>query len=66
MTEPKVYVVDDDEAIRDSLKWLLESRGLKVESYASGEAFLQAFDSDFSGCLVLDVRMPGMGGLDLH
>ena len=66
MTEPKVYVVDDDEAMRDSLKWLLESRGLKVEPYASAEAFLQAFNSDFSGCLVLDVRMPGMSGMDLH
>ena len=66
MTEAKVYVVDDDEAMRDSLKWLLESRSLKVECYASGEAFLQAFSSDFSGCLVLDVRMPGMSGLDVH
>lgn len=66
MTEPKVYVVDDDEAMRDSLKWLLESHELKVETYASGEAFLQAFNSSLSGCLVLDVRMPGMSGLDLY
>jgi FixJ family two-component response regulator len=66
MTEPKVYVVDDDEAMRDSLKWLLESRELKVETYASGEEFLEAFNSDLSGCLVLDVRMPGMSGLDLY
>jgi FixJ family two-component response regulator len=66
MTEPKVYVVDDDEAMRDSLKWLLESRELKVETYASGEEFLEAFDNDLSGCLVLDVRMPGMSGLDLY
>jgi len=66
MTEPKVYVVDDDDAMRDSLKWLLESRELKVETYASGEEFLEAFRSDLSGCLVLDVRMPGMSGLDLY
>jgi len=66
MTEAKVYVVDDDEAMRDSLKWLIESHGLKVETYASGEAFLQAFSSSLSGCLVLDVRMPDMSGLDLY
>jgi FixJ family two-component response regulator len=66
MTEPRVYIIDDDEAMRDSLKWLLESRGLEVELYASGEEFLKAFDSSFCGCLVLDVRMPGMSGLDLY
>lgn len=66
MSEPRVHVVDDDEAMRDSLKWLLESRGLKVDLYASGEEFLQAFDDGFSGCLVLDVRMPGMSGQDLY
>jgi len=66
MTEPSVHIVDDDEAMRDSLKWLLESRGLKVELYPSAEAFLHVFDTSFCGCLVLDVRMPGMNGLDLH
>jgi FixJ family two-component response regulator len=66
MTEPRVHIVDDDEAMRDSLKWLLESRGLTVELYPSGEAFLAAFDNGFGGCLVLDVRMPGMSGLDLY
>jgi len=66
MTEPRVHIVDDDEAMRDSLKWLLESHGLKVELYPSGEAFLNAFSSDFCGCLVLDVRMPGMNGLQLY
>jgi len=65
VSEAKVYIVDDDEAMRDSLKWLLESRGLEVELYASGEAFLAAYDERFRGCLVLDVRMPGMSGLDL-
>jgi len=66
MAEPKVHIVDDDEAMRDSLKWLLESRGLKVELYPSAEVFLRAFNRDFCGCLVLDVRMPGMNGLDLY
>jgi len=66
MTEPRVHIIDDDEAMRDSLKWLLESRGLEVELYPSAEAFLRAFSSDFCGCLVLDVRMPGMTGLDLY
>jgi FixJ family two-component response regulator len=66
MTEPRVHIVDDDDAMRDSLKWLLESRGLEVELYGSAEEFLKAFDSSFCGCLVLDVRMPGMSGLDLY
>jgi FixJ family two-component response regulator len=66
MTEPRVHIVDDDEAMRDSLKWLLESRGLKVELYPSGEAFLGAFNGDLRGCVVLDVRMPGMSGMDLY
>ena len=66
MTEPRVHIVDDDEAMRDSLKWLLESRGLQVELYASAEEFLRAFNDGFCGCLVLDVRMPGMSGPDLH
>ena len=66
MTEPRVHIVDDDEAMRDSLKWLLESRGLKVELYHSAEAFLHALNCGFCGCLVLDVRMPGMNGLDLY
>ena len=66
MTESSVYIVDDDDAMRDSLKWLLESRGLKVELYSSGDAFLRDFSRDFCGCLVLAVRMPGMSGMDLY
>ena len=65
-TPQYVFIVDDDEAIRDSLQWLLESHGLLVRHYASAQAFLKACDSTLSGCLVLDVRMPDMSGLELH
>ena len=64
--EQRVYVVDDDEALRDSLVWLLEAEGLAVETFDSGEAFLAAANDDMSGCVVLDVRMPGMSGLELY
>jgi two-component system response regulator TtrR len=63
---PKVFVVDDDEAMRDSLRWLLESRGFAVVEFDSAEAFLAACTPDCAGCLLLDVRMPGMSGLELH
>ncbi len=62
----RVYIVDDDEAMRDSLVWLLESHGYEVQAFASAESFLAAFDGELRGCLVLDVRMPGMSGLELH
>jgi FixJ family two-component response regulator len=52
--------------MRDSLAWLLESNGLRVRSFESGEAFLDAWRADMAGCLVLDVRMPGISGLELH
>ena len=58
--------MDDDEALRDSLAWLLESQGFKVAAYASAEDFLKAWRPEFNGCLLLDVRMPGMSGLELH
>ncbi|CAG0948104.1 Transcriptional regulatory protein TdiR [Burkholderiales bacterium] len=61
-----VFVVDDDEAMRDSLHWLLESMEFRVATFASGEEFLAAYDPRQAGCLVLDVRMPGMSGLELH
>jgi FixJ family two-component response regulator len=62
----KVYIVDDDDAVRDSLRWLVESVGLKVETFASANEFLDVCDSSFSGCLVSDVRMQGMSGLELQ
>ncbi|MEZ5615714.1 MAG: response regulator transcription factor [Rhodocyclaceae bacterium] len=66
MSVQRVYVVDDDEAMRDSLLWLLESQGFAVTAYASAEDFLAACHDDMSGCIVLDVRMPGMSGLELY
>ncbi|MEQ9642093.1 MAG: response regulator FixJ [Alphaproteobacteria bacterium] len=60
-----VFVLDDDEAVRDSLGALLESCGLHFRSYASGETFLAELDAGFAGCVVLDVRMPGLSGLEL-
>ena len=63
---PTVFVVDDDPAMCESLKWLIESVDLTVETYPSASAFLEAYSSDSPGCLVLDVRMPGMSGLELQ
>src|SRR5690606_10691864 len=61
-----VYIVDDDEAVRDSLRWLLEANGYRVRDYASAEAFLEAYDPAVLGVLIVDVRMPGMSGLELQ
>ena len=66
MPEQIIYLVDDDEALRDSLVWLLESQGFKVAAFASAEDFLRRWRPEFNGCLLLDVRMPGMNGLELH
>ena len=64
--ERTVYVVDDDEAMRDSLRWLLESAGYRVASYSSAERFLSAFRAEHATCLVLDVRLSGLTGLELQ
>ena len=66
ISEPVVYVVDDNESARQSLTWLIESVGLKVRAFSSANQFLDACDTSSVGCLVLDVRMPGMGGLELQ
>jgi FixJ family two-component response regulator len=63
---PLVLVVDDDEAVRSSLKLLLKSAGLASRAYASAAEFLAAYDDRQPGCLVLDIRMPGMNGLELQ
>ena len=64
--EAKVFVIDDDESIRESLQSLLRSVGLSVETFASAQAFLQSERPDVPACLILDVRMPGLSGLDLQ
>ena len=61
-----VYVVDDDAAVRNSLDWLLSSEDLDTRLYSSAEAFLEAFDTNMRGCILLDVRMQGMNGLVLQ
>jgi two-component system response regulator TtrR len=61
-----IYVVDDDEALRDSMIWLLEGEGYRVACFDSAGSFLNARRDDMRGCLILDVRMPEMSGLELH
>ncbi len=61
-----VFVVDDDDAVRTSLRLLLKSVGLPVETFASAQEFVDSFDAERAGCLVLDIRMPGMSGLELQ
>ena len=64
--EPLVYLVDDEYAVRDSLALLIESTGQTVKSFASAEAFLTHYNPEQPGCLLLDVRMPSMSGLELQ
>ena len=68
MTElhPVVFIVDDDASVRDALKRLIRSVGLRVELFGSAREFLQRGRPDVPSCLVLDVRLPGIGGLDLQ
>ncbi len=63
---PSVFIVDDDEQVRSALTLLMESVGLKSESFSSAQEYLDQFDAAKSGCLILDVRMPGLSGLDLQ
>lgn len=63
---PTVFVVDDDDAVRSSLRLLLRSVGLSATALSSAQEFLDSYDPQQPGCLVLDVRMPGMSGLELQ
>jgi len=63
---PTVFVVDDDDGMRESLEFLFRTIGLPVQAFASAPAFLEAYEPSMRGCLLLDVRMPGMSGLDLQ
>jgi FixJ family two-component response regulator len=61
-----ISIVDDDESIREAIQSLLRSVGFRVQTYASAEQFLQSAQSETTACLILDVRMPGMSGLELQ
>ncbi len=61
-----VYVVDDDEGVRDSLQWLLEGKDYRVRCYDSAETFLSRYDAREVACLIVDIRMGGMTGLELQ
>ena len=64
--EPTVYVIDDDESIRELLTWLMARNGIRCQSFPDARSFLKAYRTDAPGCLILDLRMPGMSGLDLQ
>lgn len=63
---PIVYIVDDDDAVRYALTGLFDSVGLKNQSYTSGDEFIETFTGGQAGCLVVDIRMPGMSGLEVQ
>jgi two-component system, LuxR family, response regulator FixJ len=65
-TKPTVFLVDDDQGALDSLRFLVESDGLRVESFATAKAFLDRFNPEAPGCAVIDYRMPDMNGLELQ
>jgi two-component system response regulator FixJ len=64
--KPTIFIVDDDPSVRDSLELLVESVGFDVKTYASAQEFLKSATPGATGCLILDIRMPGMSGLDLQ
>jgi RNA polymerase sigma factor (sigma-70 family) len=66
MSDPTVFVVDDDAAIRDALSLLISLKGLRASVFASAEDFLAIYHPDWRGCLLTDLKMPGMSGLDLQ
>ena len=65
-TEPTVFIVDDDEAMRNGVSLLVKSVGLQARSFPNAQAFLDNYCAPEPGCIVLDVRMPGMSGIELH
>jgi two-component system, LuxR family, response regulator FixJ len=64
--QPTVFVVDDDEPVRDAIGMLLDTVDIPYQAFASAQEFLESYDPAQSGCLILDIRMPGMSGLDLQ
>jgi FixJ family two-component response regulator len=65
MEQSLVYIVDDDPDMRDSLRWLMKTVGIRAQTFASASEFLRDFTPNGPGCVILDVRMPGTSGLDL-
>ena len=63
---PTVFIIDDDEAMRDSLGLLMKSVGISYETFSDAQRFLDCYSEEQNGCLLLDIRMPGMSGLDLQ
>lgn len=66
MSEPTVFIIDDDPAVARSLRWLIEAVKLKVELFTSAQEFLDIYDDTTPGCMLLDVRIPGLSGLELQ
>jgi FixJ family two-component response regulator len=66
VSEPTVYVVDDDASTRELLAWLMKRHGLRAEVFPDARAFLKSYRTEMPGCLILDLNMPGMSGLDLQ
>lgn len=64
--DPQVFVIDDDQAVRESLGLLLRSMGQRASLFDSAQAFLDQYTPEMCGCIVLDIRMPGMSGVELH
>lgn len=64
--EPTVFVIDDDPALCESLRWLMESIGLNVQVFTSGKDFIEHYNCEQIGCLLIDIRMPGMNGFELQ
>ena len=66
VVRPVVFIVDDDAAVRESVAMLVRSVGLETRAFASGNEFLDDFSPDRQGCVLLDLRMPGLNGLEVH
>lgn len=66
MQEPTVFIVDDDAAVRDSLTLMIEQAGMRVQSFENAKTFLNTYQPNFFGCVIIDVKMPGMDGLQLQ
>jgi two-component system response regulator FixJ len=64
--QESVFIVDDDAAVRDSLSMLLRSVGIQSRTFESGDDFLDSYQADFAGCILLDIRMPGVSGMEVQ